>query len=465
MGAMIHFGADGWRARLDGDFTDENVTRIADAAGALWAREAVGALVYVGYDTRPGAREFARLAGMVLAAHGLVVKVSSCFVPTPALAWTVAQDARAVGGLMITGARRPDDYQGIKLRMSDGGLGTDEFYEELEREIDSEPTTLRGPIEETDFFTRYLDHLYTLVDVDSIARAGIRLTYDPLFGSASGNFAGLMRAMGVDVREIHGEPGRCGKGVHPEPVEPWVDECEQAVVASGCDAGLVNDGDGSRVGAVDAKGRFLGPQKLMAIALNHLCVDRGQSGRVVLSVSSSMLVRRIASARGCKLTIKPIGFKHIYSEMLKGDVLMGGGDADGIGIARHMPERDGLLVNLLLIEAMAQTGKGLGELADELEEEFGSYDFGHRDIRVDPEVIEMLRTVLPGLNPPVVAGRIPTGVSHMDGLRLEFDDSSWLLIRPSTAEPVIRVYAEAPEIEQRDLLLDAGVSIARGEFS
>ena len=210
MGAILHFGADGWRARLDGDFNDDNVIRVADAAG----------------DMRPGADHFARLAGKVLASHGLHVKVSDRYVPTPALSWTVAQDVRAVGGLMVTGSHSPNDYQGIKLRQADGGIGSDEIYEELERAIPSDPTPDRGAIETCDFLTRYFDHLYTLVDTEAIAAAHLKVVYDPLYGSASRYFADLLRAMGVDVVEIHGVTDAETDETHPEPVEPWVDDCE-----------------------------------------------------------------------------------------------------------------------------------------------------------------------------------------------------------------------------------------------
>ena len=167
---------------------------------------------------------------------------------------------------------------------------------------------------------------------------------------------------------------------------------------------------------------------------------------------------------GCKLNIKPVGFKYIYREMLKGDVLLGGGAAGGIGFASHMPERDGLLTNLMLCEAMATMGMTLGELVEKLEEACGHYYYARRDVRLDQEIIEMLRTILPGLNPPVIAGRVPSSVSHMDGLRFEFADESWLLLRPSGTEPVVRVYAEAQTIEMRDELLEAGCAIARGDF-
>ena len=172
----------------------------------------------------------------------------------------------------------------------------------------------------------------------------------------------------------------------------------------------------------------------------------------------------MARALGCRITIKPNGFKHIYEEMLKGDVLLGGEGAGGIGIPAHILERDAMFCGLLLVELMAVTGRKLGELVDDLEGQFGPLCYGQRDLRLEPEVIESLRNVLPGLNPPEVAGREPKTVSHMDGLRLEFEDESWLLLRPGGTEPVVRVYAEAATVERRDELLDAGCDIARGEI-
>ena len=462
MGAIIHFGTDGWRARTDGDFTEESVVRVADAAGALWSRSEPGAIVYVGYDTRPEAERFARLTGMVLAGHGLVAKVCDRYAPTPALSWTVSRDERACGGIMVTGSHNPNDYLGIKLRVADGGVGSTEFYEELERAIDPEATDARGPISRTDFVTPYLDHLTTLVDGDAIASVRLKIVYDPLYGSARNYLPDVLRALGVETAEIHGRTDEETDEIHPEPIEPWVDECEQTVIATGACAGLLNDGDGDRVGAVDERGRFVSPQKIIALVLGHLVVNRGMTGRVVLNSSSSVVPRRVAKALGCRLSIKPVGFTHIYEEMLKRDVLLGGEEAGGIGVSGHMPERDGLLMNLLLCELMAMAGKPLGELVDMLERSCGRYYYARHDLRLEGEVTEMLRTLLPGLNPSEVAGSAPVAVSHMDGLRLEFEDESWLMLRPSGTEPLVRVYAEAPTVGRRDELLDAGSAIARG---
>lgn len=463
MSAILHFTSDGWQSRLDEECTEENVARIADAAARVWSRAMPGAIVYVGYDARPEAERFACLAGRVLAGYGLVVMVSDRVAPTPALAWTVGGDNRACGGLMVTGSYHPYDYLGIKLYMADGGIGTTEFLDEVEAEIDAEASAERGAIERRDFVTPYLDKLCSMVDGDAIARAHLTVVFDALYGATSGYVPAVLGALGVDVVEIHGEWDDDALDVHPEPVEPWVDDCEQAVAEVGAAAGLVCDGDGVRLGAVDGRGAFVTPHQVIALILEHLIENRGATGRVVLGVSASVLARRVAREHGCRVTVRPVGFKHIYKEMCKGDVLMGAEEAGGIAVGGHMLERDGLYAALLLCELMAMTGKSLEELVAELTARYGTTSYARRDLRVEAEVIDVFRTMLPGLNPQSVAGHEPVAVSHMDGLRLEFSDESWVLMRPSRTKPVVRVYAEAPTIQERDQLLEAACDIARGE--
>lgn len=465
MATMITFGTDGWRARLDGDFTDENLIRLADAAGAWWARQAPGALIYVGYDTRPGAERFAVLAGEVLAGHGLVAKVSDRPAPMPAVSWAVARDVRAIGGFEVTGSHNPPDYLGVKLCLAGGATLTQDAADAIEAGIDADPTETRGPIERKNFVIPYMDHLCEIVDGDAIARARLRVVCDPLYGAARGLVADALGALGVEVVEIHGHDDADTPDIHPDPIEPWIDDCEQAVVAHGACAGLITDGDADRAGAVDERGRCVSPAHLIALLTEHLVQHHGLSGRVVVNQSTSVIARRVAQDLGCRVNVKPVGFKHIYEEMRKGDVLIGGEEAGGIGIPAYSPERDGILTLILICELMAKTGKALGALVDELTERFGATSYARRDLRLENEVIEAFRTMLPGVNPHEVAGREPVRVSHMDGLRLEFADESWLLLRPSGTEPVVRVCAEAPTVERRDALLDAGCELARGDFA
>lgn len=465
MGTIIRFGTDGWRARVDGDFSEENLVRVADAVGRVWAQEMPGAIVYVGYDTRPGAEHFACLAGRVLASHGLVAKVSDRYVPTPALSWATARDVRACGGFQVTGSHHPHDYLGVKLRSAQGGTLSGDAVRAIEDAIDPDPTDRRGAIERCDYVTPYFDYLCTsVVDADVISQAKLRVLYDPLYGSARGYVPLAMGSLGIETIEIHGAPDDEYEELHPDCMEPWIDACEQAVVNTGVSAGLINDGDADRVGAVDEHGRFVSTHRIIALLIGHLVKHRGMTGRVVLNQSTSMLTRRVARDLGCRVTVKPVGFKHIYEESRKGDVLIGGEEAGGVGIPAFCPERDGILVTMLLCELMAMTGKSLGTLSDELTEAYGAASYGRRDLRLQTEVVEMFRTLLPGLNPQSVAGRTPVAVSHMDGLRLEFEDESWLLMRPAGTEPVVRVYAEAPTVQARDELLEAGCDIAKGEL-
>lgn len=461
MSAILHVASDGWRSRLDEDATDDNFVRIADAAAHLWTRSHPGAIVYVAFDARPEAERFACLVGRVLAGYGLVAKVSDRYAPAPALAWTVGRDNRACGGIMVTGAHTPYDYLGVKLYMADGGIASEEFARELEAEIDGEAHEVRGPIERKDIVRPYLDSLCQSVDGDAIAGAHLRVVFDSLYGPARGYLPIVMGALGIDVVEIHGEDDEGRNEMHPEPAEPWVDECEQAVVETGSQMGLVTGGDGTRVGAVDACGRFISPRMITALIIKHLIENRCEAGRVVLGISTSVLAQRVAERHGRRVSVRPVGFSHIYKEMAKGDVMLGAEEVGGIAVGSHMLERDALFAALLLCELVAVSGMSLEELAEDIGREYGSTSYAQRDVRVGAEVVDVLRTMLPGLNPEFVAGEKPTTVSHLDGLRLGFADGSWLLLRPSRTKPLVRIYAEAPNVQMRDRLLAEGAALVR----
>ncbi len=461
--AIIHFDTGGWRARLDGDFTHENVARVADAAARIWAQSVEHDCAYVAYDARPGARDFAELAARVIAAHGIKVYLSDGCVPLPALTRALVSDAKSCGGLMVTGSHHPIEYMEVKLRMADGGTANTDFNEVLEDEIDPDAPEARGSFEELDIMRPYLEHLAQSVDGELISSAHLKVVYDPLYGAGRGCMPDLLKSMGVEVREIHNTIDEEHDVFHPEPVEPWVDDCEEAVVSGGAMVGLVTDGDGDRVGAVDENGWFVPADTIMALLAGHLIENRGESGRVVVNQNSSVTLRRFAKAMGCRVTVKPVGFKHIYREIAKGGVLIAGEETGGISIPSYMPERDGLFAALLLCELMAKTGKPLGVLVSELESAFGKTRRTKKDIRLEAEEIESFRMMLPGLNPETVAGMVPTTVSHMDGLRLEFPDESWILLRPSRNEPIVRIYVEAETVEARDILLDKACALARGE--
>ena len=425
-----------------------------------------GKTVYVGFDTRPQAREFAELAAGVIAAHGLDAVLVSRPVPTPALTWAAAYDGEACGALMVTGSHHPQGYLCLKLRMGDGSTANQDVIEELEETMATEPLGLEGQLPHGRYHSRlYARRWHRLsMQMPFALRVCVwwltpwaerlRDILPTCFESLASKSTRFMPAR----RPIRGD-------ICPDPVEPWVDACERVVVEDGACAGLVTDGDADRIGAVDERGRYIHPHQIMALVLGDLVQFRNLEGRVVVNLSCSTLVRRIAEALGCRVTVKPVGFKYIAAEMKKGGVLMGGEEAGGIGIAAHMPERDGILACLILCELMAKTDAPLGVLVDQLEDSFGKTSYGRRDLRLEAEDAETLRTLLPGVNPKSICGKVPQNVSHMDGLRLSFEDDTWLLVRPSGTEPVVRVYAEGFSVEERDELLDAGCALARGDVS
>lgn len=463
MSAAIVFGIDGWRARFDDGSVEEDVIRIADAAGSYWAERAPGATVYIGFDTRRRAGALAREAAGVLASHGLKAVVSDRYCPVAAISWVTSRDVEACGALMITGGQKPYDFIGAKLRDAEGGIGTPGWTREIEGLIGGRATDARGPIEEIDLMGPYLKAIEGSVDAAAIRDAGIQVVFDSLYGSARGHATELLGSLGVRAVEIHAFDDPDMDETRPEPAEPWVDDCEQCVKQSGGQAiGIVADGDAERLAAIDERGRFVGPQKIAALVLGHLVRNCEKTGRVVVEQSASTLIRRVTRSLGLRLTVRPVGFKNLYEQMQRGDVLLASEDIGGICIPSHAPERDALAVTATLCELMAETGKRLSQMVDELDGAYGPLIYARREIRLAPEVVESLRTMLPGMNPKLIAGKKPQVVSHMDGLRLEFDDESWLLIRPSGMEPLVRVYAEAGSRERRDELIDAGIELAKG---
>ncbi len=462
--SIIRFGSDGWHARFDEGFDEENVARVAEALGLLWAESAPdeGGTVYVGFDTRHCSEECAQAAAGVIASYGLRVKVSAVACPTPAVGWNCGNDPSALGGLIVTSSERSCEYGGLIVRGADGGSCPREFLDRVEQEVSQHAPSERAPFEVADLVTPYAASLAKFIG--EAPRRQLKIVVDPMFGSGSGILSALVRNLGHEVAEIHGEKCEDFEGIHPDPKDPWADACEQAVVSSGADLGVLLDGDGDRAGVVDECGNLLAVRELTPLILSYLGEARGMKGRVVTTLTCSASIEREAKRLGCDFTSVPVGFGRIYREIREGDVLLGAEEYGGISIPSHLPERDGLLVCLLLIQMVAESGLSLRELVNNMDAQIGRRRYTRRDVRLEAAYTQAFRNVLPGLNPQEVAGRTPVEVSHADGLRLQFDDDSWVLMRPSRTEPVVRVYAEAPTAQERDELLEASCDIVRGGF-
>lgn len=468
--ADIHFGTDGWRAIIGEDFTPDNLIRVIDAAARIFKEEAVAAgrdvdapgTIIVGHDCRQDAHAYAELAAQVAAGHGFNVLLTEDYCPTPTLCWSVAHNDDAVGGIMLTSSHNPAEYLGVKLRMADGGASPAEFTDRVEAVLPAEPTDVLGPFRTVDLMTEYLAALRELVDVEAIRAAGLRVVCDPLYGAGRHYLADLLRDMGVEVVEIHNGEDPTFAGLHPEPIQPWVDEGLAKVAELGYDALFINDGDADRIAAGDTQGNYVNAHRIITLLTKHM-VDRGETGRVVSTITASAMLDRMCRKLGLELVSTPVGFKWIYGEMEKGGVMIGGEESGGIGLPNHVKERDGLLMALLLTECMAQSGKDLGTLIDDMLADIGRLEFARRGLSITPEQMERFRAeTVPSYTADEVAGKRVIDVDRRDGVKLLLEGDAWVMMRPSGTEPLVRIYAEAATTDEVSELLDAAEAVVVG---
>ena len=465
--ADIHFGTDGWRAIIGEDFTPDNLNRVVAAAARIFKEEAVAAgrdadapgTLIVGHDCRQDAHAYAELAAQVAAGEGFNVLLTEDYCPTPTLCWSVAHNDDAVGGIMLTSSHNPAEYLGVKLRMADGGASPAEFTDRVEAVLPPEPTDILGPFQTADLMTNYLAALRELVDVEAIRGANLRVVCDPLYGAGRHYLADLLRDMGVEVVEIHNAEDPTFAGLHPEPIQPWVDEGLAKVGELGYDALFINDGDADRIAAGDSRGNYVNAHRIITLLTKHM-VDRGETGRVVSTVTASAMLDRMCRKLGLELVSTPVGFKWIYGEMEKGGVMIGGEESGGIGLPDHVKERDGLLMALLLTECMAQSGKDLGTIIDEMLADIGRLEFARRGLSITDEQMARFRAeTVPTYTADEIAGKRVLDVDRRDGVKLLLEGDAWVMMRPSGTEPLVRIYAEAATTDEVNELLDAAEAV------
>ena len=465
--ADIHFGTDGWRAIIGEDFTPDNLNRVIAAAARIFKEEAVAAgrdadapgTLIVGHDCRQDAHAYAELAAQVAAGEGFNVLLTEDYCPTPTLCWSVAHNDDAVGGIMLTSSHNPAEYLGVKLRMADGGASPAEFTDRVEAVLPPEPTDILGPFQTADLMTDYLAALRELVDVEAIRGANLRVVCDPLYGAGRHYLADLLRDMGVEVVEIHNAEDPTFAGLHPEPIQPWVDEGLAKVGELGYDALFINDGDADRIAAGDSRGNYVNAHRIITLLTKHM-VDRGETGRVVSTVTASAMLDRMCRKLGLELVSTPVGFKWIYGEMEKGGVMIGGEESGGIGLPDHVKERDGLLMALLLTECMAQSGKDLGTIVDEMLADIGRLEFARRGLSITDEQMARFRAeTVPAYTADEIAGKRVLDVDRRDGVKLLLEGDAWVMMRPSGTEPLVRIYAEAATTDEVNDLLDVAEEV------
>ena len=440
---ILHFGTQGWRARTSDGFDEASVVRIVDALGRAWASAYDNPTIMVGFDTRLGAERMALTVGKTIAARGIRVIVSERACPTPALSRAVAHDPECVGGVMITASEAPREYGGLLVRQGDGGPVSLGFANLVDRLIAPTPTSARGDVERGDFVTTYLNDLEQAADIELLSKAHLRVVVDPMYGANVGIASELLRRVGCEVVAIHDEVRPDFRGLHPDPSEPWVDECEQAVVQHGADLGLVFGGGGERLGIVDASGRLLSRHDIAPLVLEYLACYRGMRGRVVTTLDCSLRTTLRAEQLGCEVVTTPVGFMPLCEEMRGGGALLGADGRGAVAPGYGVPGRDGLWAALMCLGLAGELGDAR-LLSGRVEAKVGQLRYGKRDLRMDEASVQRVRILLPGMNPATVAELEPQAVSHCDGLRVSLPGPAWLLVRPSRAFSIVRVSAEAP---------------------
>jgi phosphomannomutase len=452
----IRFGTDGWRGVIAEDFTESNALAVVEAAGRVWAAEEDGPRrpLVVGYDTRFNSRRVAELAAERLAAGGWPVLLADRPVPTPVVSFAVTARS-AAGGLVVTASHNPARFNGIKLKGAFGGSAPPEFTARVEAALGPAGPPRRaagGRVEVLDLLPAYLDRLRAWVAPARRPPRPLRIVGDALHGATAGLLRVLVPAAWGQVRLLHESPDPLFGGRHPEPIPPHLDPLAAEVRATGADLGVATDGDGDRVGVVAGDGRYVPPTAVMALLVRHLARDRGWRGEVAKGFAMGVQVDRVCAALGLPLHVAPIGFKHIASLMRSRDILVGGEESGGMGFRGHLPERDGLLSALLVLEAVVASGTTFDALLRELEAEAGAAAYRRRDYTLHPDLGRALVARLDAETPGQIGGRAVTRRETLDGRKYWLGDGAWILVRPSGTEPVLRVYVEAPTTEEVDEL-------------
>lgn len=467
----IKFGTDGWRGLIAGDFTFSNVRTCAQAvAEYVKGRRLEGRGVVVAYDTRFLSDRFAEQVAGVLAANGLRAYLSIDPVPTPVASYAV-MDMKAAGAVVITASHNPADWNGFKFKPEYAGSATPEITAQLESGITT--IQLRGCVptpdsaqtdalvENLDLSPTYCRHLAELVDLDRIRGAGLSVVVDSMFGAGSGYIRRLIGDGKTSVSEIHNEHNPLFPGLgQPEPIERNLIKLSVHVGNTDADVGLATDGDADRVGVADEEGTVLTPLQIYGLLAYYLLEIRGARGPMIKSVTTTRMIDRLGERYGVPVHETPVGFKHIGPKMMKEDALIGGEESGGFGFRGHVPERDGILASLYILDLVATTGRTVSQLIGDLYGLVGTHHYHRIDIPIDGVAKEQARERIATAHPDAVAGLRVARLDRTDGSRFEFGDGSWLLFRFSGTEPLMRIYAECSSMQAVKNLLKAGLAMA-----
>jgi alpha-D-glucose phosphate-specific phosphoglucomutase len=474
----VKFGTDGWRAVIAETFTFENVRLVSQAMAdyLLEAHPAASSYpeIVIGFDTRFLSDRFAAEAARVMAANGIIAHLARADAPTPAISYNIVHK-KAIGGIMITASHNPPRYNGFKVKAAYGGSAPKYQIEAIERKLSSVHERIganimdyhraeeQGLIQRFDPAWPYYEHLTTnLVNMDIISGGELTVVTDAMYGAGRGAFREILSRTRTKIIELHGDLHPGFGGIHPEPHPKNLKTLVATVQNENAHLGLATDGDADRIGAVDEHGNYVDAHTIMSLAVHYLVERRGLTGAIAKTISTTLMLNRIAKKYGLKIYETPVGFDVIADLMLNEDILLGGEESGGISIKGHIPEGDGILMGLLLMEIVADAGVPLTELIANLQQQFGPTYYKRDDIRLKGLVskTDMVKRLVEQA-PDKIAGESVVKVDDYDGVKYHLADDSWLLIRPSGTEPVLRVYAEAATEAAIKAMLETGRKLAQ----
>jgi len=466
--SRIVFGTDGWRGVIAQDFTFDNIKVVAQALADYVGVHGLGQRgLIVGYDTRFLSDMFAKNFAEVVASNDIPVLLASKPTPTPVVSFAV-KNRGAGGGVVITASHNPPMYNGVKFKPEYGGSALTHITKEIESLLYQSPVKhdeekAKRYVERGDLEAEYFHGVKRLVDLRLIGDAGLKIVIDAMHGTGDKILERLLSHVKCEVKTVRSKPDPTFGGVKPEPIPQNLQPLIDRVVKWGADIGLATDGDADRFGVVTSSGKFVTPHEVLALLILHLHQNRGWKGGVVKTASVCNIVNMVAEKLSLPVYETPVGFKNVCELMLKEDVLIGGEESGGMGFKNHVPERDGILASLFILEMMAMKRKSLEEILFELRREFGEVHYDRIDLSYDKPDRMSLIPNLQSQPPLQVCGlnveKITTyqGVEVTNGIKFQLDDKrSWLLVRASETEPVIRIYAEATSDDMAHKLLMHG---------
>ena len=452
--AKIKFGTDGWRGVISDDFTFANVRRVAKAVADFYARQSRGekVTIAVGYDYRFLSERYAQIMAEVFSDNGINVLVSDQAVPTPTLSFAVKQRGCSAG-IMITASHNPAEYNGIKIKTAQGGAAGADVTNEVERFLDDPAPHGQPPpgdIRTVDMTKDYVRFLKSYVDLKKFKNAKFRILVDTMHGSGRDFLRSVLKGTNIKLEYARLDYNPSFEGLRPEPIPENLQSTLDRIKREKFDLCLVLDGDADRIAAITGEGEFISPQKILGLLILHLIQDRKMSGGVVKTLVGTNLIDNVTGKLGLKLYETPVGFKYISELMVKEDILVGGEEAGGMGFKDYVPERDGSLAGLLLMEMMVMRKKTITQVLKDMEKEFGRYYYLREYIKLQALgsfTLESVKAIKRVLGIDVVK------VDASDGVKLILADTSWLMLRASGTEPIIRIYAESKALKRtKDML-------------